>query len=251
MKEADLYPPLYHFFTEKGYTVRGEVKECDMALLREDELILVEMKLRFNLELLMQGVDRQTVCDTVYLAIPRPTRQRGQRYQGMMNLVRRLDLGLIFVAMDSPMQHVEILRVPQKTATQTRAGGRRRAAIEKEINARKFTLAVGGVVGEKIPTAYKEQTIQLLCTLAQLGEASPATLHQDFNCSKNAQPMLGRNYDGWFKRVEHGVYTVTPKGHEFIQNGDFPRIVEFYTHKAKEQILALEAGEEPPKKEGR
>ena len=36
--EVDLYEPIAQYFTEQGYIVHGEVKDCDMTAHKEDEL---------------------------------------------------------------------------------------------------------------------------------------------------------------------------------------------------------------------
>lgn len=253
MKEADLYPPIQAFFEEKGYTVQGEVKDCDIALLREDQLILIELKLRFNLELVFQAIDRQTISESVFIALPRTAvKESSKRYRDMMQLIRRLDLGLILVALDSPLQHVEIVRIPSKTARQTKRGARREQQILDEIAARRFTLAVGGVTGEKIPTAYREDAIRILCTLAQLEQASAAELHQEYGCTEKAYAIVSRNYYRWFQRLEHGIYGVSKTGMKFLKDEeeDFREIVSFYNDKAETVIQengnTNELREEPP-----
>ena len=46
--EIDLYQPIKEYFTQQGYDVYGEVNECDIAAVKEQELILIEMKLTLN-----------------------------------------------------------------------------------------------------------------------------------------------------------------------------------------------------------
>ena len=66
MKEADLYPPLKAFLEAQGYEVKAEIGACDiMALRAGDPPLVVEMKLGFNLSLVLQGVARQALFDTV------------------------------------------------------------------------------------------------------------------------------------------------------------------------------------------
>jgi len=48
--EVDLYKPVKDYFTSEGYDVYGEVNDCDVVAVKEDELIIVELKLRLNLE---------------------------------------------------------------------------------------------------------------------------------------------------------------------------------------------------------
>ena len=79
--EAALYPLVKAFLERQGYVVRGEVRGCDLVARRGDEApVIVELKLRFTLPLLLQGIDRLALSPLVYLAVPRPTaRTRGVR----------------------------------------------------------------------------------------------------------------------------------------------------------------------------
>ncbi len=75
--EADLYQPVKLFLEGQGYDVKGEVRGCDVVARRGDEkLLIVELKLRFNLQLVLQGVERLALTDQVYLAVPRAVGRR-------------------------------------------------------------------------------------------------------------------------------------------------------------------------------
>ena len=57
--EAALYGPVKRFLEGQGYVVKGEVRGCDLVARRGDEPpVIVELKLRFNLALVLQGIDR-------------------------------------------------------------------------------------------------------------------------------------------------------------------------------------------------
>ena len=77
--EAALYPLVKAFLERQGYVVRGEVRGCDLVARRGDAApVIVELKLRFTLPLLLQGIDRLALSPLVYLAVPRPmARTRG------------------------------------------------------------------------------------------------------------------------------------------------------------------------------
>ena len=69
MVEADLYAPIKRFLEKQGYTVKGEIGECDVIAIRGDEPpVVVELKERLNLALVLQSVDRLGVTDSVYVA---------------------------------------------------------------------------------------------------------------------------------------------------------------------------------------
>lgn len=49
MKETDLYPPVKRYLEGPGYTVKGEVDDCDVvAVRRGEEPVVVELKLTLN-----------------------------------------------------------------------------------------------------------------------------------------------------------------------------------------------------------
>ena len=51
LRESDLYGPVRDYLENLGYQVKGEVKDCDIAALRDGELIVVELKRGVTLEL--------------------------------------------------------------------------------------------------------------------------------------------------------------------------------------------------------
>jgi hypothetical protein len=59
--ETSLYGPVKHYLEMLGFTVKGEVCGCDLVALRGDEppmVVIGELKLSFNLDLVLQAVDR-------------------------------------------------------------------------------------------------------------------------------------------------------------------------------------------------
>ena len=60
--EAALYGPVKAFLEGLGYAVKGEVRGCDLVARRAGEPpVIVELKLRFTLGLVLQGIDRLAV----------------------------------------------------------------------------------------------------------------------------------------------------------------------------------------------
>jgi hypothetical protein len=101
--EVDLYAPVKRLLEEQGYTVRAEVDRCDLVAVRGGEPpVIVELKPRFALSLLYQGIERQRIADAVYLAVAAPIGRKAwaiwNRKRGaVLQLCRRLGLGLITV----------------------------------------------------------------------------------------------------------------------------------------------------------
>lgn len=102
MVETDLYLPLKAFMEGAGYSVKGEVNGCDLVGVKDGDpqvVVVCEMKLTFNLELVMQGVNRAAICDEVWLAARTSKTGKGREHDARFrNLCRRLGFGLIAVS---------------------------------------------------------------------------------------------------------------------------------------------------------
>jgi hypothetical protein len=223
--ETDLYPLLRAYLTAQGYTVRGEVKHCDIAAVKGDDLIVIEMKLALNLSLVAQGVRRQQMTDSVYLAVPRPPNHAKWMWQmrGVFRVLRRLELGLLLVSLKPGKPPVEAAFHPLPFERRKRRGARR--AVIEEIGRRSGDFNVGGSARRPLVTAYRENAIQIACYLADSGEMSPRQLRALGTGSKTLS-ILSRNVYGWFSRVGRGLYAVTPKGREVLSK--YPELVRHY-----------------------
>ena len=116
-REATLYEPIKNLLTAQGFTVRGEVNYCDIAAVRGGELWLVEMKLSANLTLIYQAMERKKITSTVFIAIPRPRNSRSKNFMALKKLLKKLEIGLITVALDSPVLHAEIIALPSPSTS--------------------------------------------------------------------------------------------------------------------------------------
>src|SRR5258707_3701423 len=99
--ETALYLPGKRFLEKLGFTVKGEIGGCDLVALSGDEpplVVIGELKLSFNLDLILQAVDRAGACDEVWLAAKMSANGKGResdaRYR---NLCRRLGLCMLGV----------------------------------------------------------------------------------------------------------------------------------------------------------
>ena len=100
--ETRLYAAVKSFLEAQGFVAKGEVGGCDIVAVRPGEppvLVICELKLGFNLELLLQGADRMAAADAVWLAVPR-TRRGRDRDRRVVRLCRMLGFGLLTVAAD-------------------------------------------------------------------------------------------------------------------------------------------------------
>jgi hypothetical protein len=223
--ETDLYPLLHAYLTAQGYTARGEVKHCDIAAVKGDDLIVIEMKLALNLSLVAQGVRRQQMTDSVYLAVPRPPNHAKwiRQMRGAFRVLRRLELGLLLVSLRPGKPPVEVVFHPLPLERRKRRSARR--AILEEIGRRSGDFNVGGSARRPLVTAYRENAIQIACYLADSGEMKPRQL-RTLGTGPKTLSILSRNVYGWFSRIDRGLYAVTPKGREALVK--YPQLVRHY-----------------------
>lgn len=222
VKETDLYEPIAEYFTQQGYTVRGEVNGCDIAAIKGNELIMVELKRTFGVELLIQATRRQRAADSVYVAIPRPVRGlMGGHWQGVLHVLRRLELGLILVDMRSSKRNVEIALNP--VPFERRRQMKTRQAAIKEINGRSVDLNLGGSRGTELMTAYRENALLIASLIDSLGTATVDALKKMGTGEKTARVLYDNVY-GWFSREGRATYILTSRGKEELSK--YPELTQ-------------------------
>lgn len=224
LRETDLYQPVADYLTARGYTVRGEVKDCDLAAVKGDALIVVELKLSLTLGLLAQAVKRQQLTESVYVAVPRPSNVRkwmGQT-KDARRVVRRLELGLLLVHPDA-VPTVEVLCHPMPAARQQRS--RKRRAVIEEAAGRSEDFNQGGSTRRTVMTAYRENAVRIAACLEALGPSKPKALRA-LGTGPKTLSILARNVYGWFERVDVGVYALSAKGRAAL--GAYPELAAKY-----------------------
>lgn len=166
-------------------------------------LVIVELKLGFTLDLVLQGVERLPCADEVWLAV-RATRRGRDRDKRARDLCRLLGFGLL--AVHAARGDVEVLAEP--APYRPRANLRRRRVLLAEHGARRGDPSPGGTRGEPIVTAYRQEA--LACAGAmRAGPQRPRDLRP---AAPRAAAILHRNVYGWFERTARGVYRLTPAG---------------------------------------
>jgi hypothetical protein len=167
-------------------------------------VVIGELKLTFNLELILQAVDRAAACDEVWLAAKMSVRGKGResdaRYR---NLCRRLGFGMLGV---TSLGDVEVIVQPATVAP--RRNPKKRARLVSEHRRRKGDPALGGSTRAPIMTAYRQQALACASALA-LGPRKVRELRPDI---PDAPKILRHNYYGWFDRAERGIYALTDAG---------------------------------------
>jgi hypothetical protein len=162
------------------------------------------LKLAFNLELVLQGVDRAGKCDEVWLAVRSAANGRGrERDPRVRKLCRRLGFGLLVV---SARGNVEIAVSP--ATPMPRRDQRRRSRLVDEHRKRQGDPTAGGGSRQPIMTAYRQQALACASVLAQ-GAQRVRDLRQSV---PDAPKILQGNVYGWFVREERGIYALTEAG---------------------------------------
>ena len=210
--EKTLYLPVKAFLESAGYRVKGEIGGCDVVGLGDDDpdiVVICELKLTFNLELVLQAVDRASVCDEVWIAARISAKGKGResdnRYR---DLCRRLGFGMLGVS-DAGVVSV----IVQSVTPLPRTNSKRRSRLVREHQRRRGDPMLGGSTKIPVMTAYRQQALAIAAAL----EAGPLRPKDMKLVAPQAGTILLRNVYGWFERVEKGVYALTEGGRQALK----------------------------------
>ena len=209
--ETSLYQPVKAFLEAAGYEVKGEVGSCDVVGLSTsdpDIIVICELKLTFNLELILQAVDRAALADEVWVAARISARGKGReadaRYR---NLCRRLGIGMLGVS-----DRGDVSIIVSSISPMPRTNPKRRSRLVREHQRRRGDPALGGSSRTPIMTAYRQQA--LICAEALInGPLRPRDIK---SMAPDAGRILLSNVYGWFHRVSNGVYELTETGRQTV-----------------------------------
>ncbi|WP_269929801.1 DUF2161 domain-containing phosphodiesterase [Aminobacter sp. HY435] len=212
MLETSLYAPVKLYLESLGFEVKGEIGGCDLVALSSGSppiAVICELKLQFNLELVLQGIDRAAAADEIWLAARMSPRGKGREGdKRFRNLCRRLGFGMLGVFDDG---RVELLVSP--VAPAPRRDPKRRSRLVDEHRRRQGDPVAGGSTRSPIMTAYRQDALRCAVALAD-GPKRPRDL---VPLVTRAPKILLDNVYGWFARVERGVYDLTVAGREALQ----------------------------------
>ncbi len=211
MSETALYAPVKSYLESLGFAVKGEIGGCDIVGLREGEppvVVICELKQSFNLELVLQGVDRAAASDEVWLAARLSSSGKGREKDARFrNLCRRLGFGLLGVTVKNV---VEVLLSP--AALPPRRDPRKRSRLVEEHRRRRGDPVAGGGSRMPIMTAYRQAALACAAAMAD-GPKRPKDLK---SVAPKAPGILLGNVYGWFIRTERGIYDLTDAGREAL-----------------------------------
>jgi hypothetical protein len=203
--ETSLYPPVKRFLEKLGFAVKGEIRGCDVVAVKGGEpplVVITELKLSFNLELVLQGVDRTAACDEIWLAVQSSTRGRENDTRAR-KLCRLLGFGLLGV---TKRGRVDILVEPRPW--RPRRDRRRRSQLLDEHRRRQGDPVRGGGNRAPIMTAYRQQALACAAALTD----GPRRVREVKDAVPDAPKILLHNVYGWFVRVERGIYGLAEPG---------------------------------------
>lgn len=214
-RETELYGPVKALLEELGFTVKGEVNGCDLVAVRGDDLVVVELKRTFNLDLVLQGVERLRLTEAVYLAVEEPGRTRGsRRWSQVKALCRRLGVGLITVGLGSSGASATVLLDPEPG--RPRAARQQRMRLLREFHSRSGDRNTGGSTRRPLVTAYREDALRLAAFLRSSGPAQVRVIRSETGVQR-AGAILQDDHYHWFERVSRGVYRLSSNGEAALQ----------------------------------
>lgn len=236
ISETDLFNPIKNYFLKNGYKVQAEVKNCDIVCLKDNELIVVEIKKSFNLKVLYQAIDRKNFSNNVYIAIQYPKNILKKEIKYMIEILKNMGIGLIFVYLNNFSNQVEIVLTP--TYKNISKNSKKRKNILKEFESRNLQTNLGGssYKKEKILTAYKEKVIYIACVLNILKKASPKQI-REITKIENTSSILRLNYSNYFCKLERGVYSLSDEGKNLFLKDDFKEAIEYYEKEVNKSCL--------------
>jgi len=210
--ETSLYLPVKAFLEQAGYTVKGEIGGCDLVGLSDDDppvVVICELKLTFNLELILQAVDRASICDEVWIAAKISAKGKGReadkRYR---DLCRRLGIGMLGVS-----DRGEVSIIVGSVSPMPRTNSKRRSRLMREHQKRRGDPALGGSTRVPVMTAYRQNAL----TCAAIITAGPTRVADVRKAVPDAGKILLSNVYGWFERVDRGIYGLTEAGQEALR----------------------------------
>jgi hypothetical protein len=208
MKETDLYQPIKEYLEKQGYTVKGEVQDCDVVAVKDDITVIVELKNSLNLTLLLQAVERKTVTEDVYVAVPNSGNILRKQFRQVIRLLKMLGIGLLLV--NPSDSRVDAVLDPCEYKPRKRK--KKKARILKEYDDLVGDPNVGG--SQKVSgrmTAYRQRALSVAGYLIKNGPTKASVIKDEISEPK-ARDILYNNVYSWFEMQGKGVYSISPRG---------------------------------------
>jgi hypothetical protein len=178
-------------------------------------VISVEMKLKLNLEVINQAVERQSVSDLVYIAVLHDYKAvETKRFKMTLLTLKRLRIGLLLVNFraSEPVVYECVKPENYDFERSLRMKAKKRNAIISEFNKRSKDFNKAGTNRTKIMTAYKEQCLLVALYMKENGYIRASEFKACGMETKKVSSIFNSNYNGWFSRLDKGIYNLTEKG---------------------------------------
>jgi len=199
------------YFAALGYEVKGEVGAADMVCVPhkgDDDPVIIELKTGFTLSLFHQAINRQSMTDQVYIAVPRKSGKAAMTsIRRNKMLCRRLGLGLITVRMKDA---AVVVHCEPKPFTPRKIKARKTKLLS-EFESRHGDPNMGGMTSSGMMTSYRQGALRCAKVLHDEGACKAAYVAKMAGFDK-ARNCMAANHYGWFEKIDRGVYGLTPAG---------------------------------------
>jgi hypothetical protein len=230
-RETQLFEPVRRLLEKNGYTVKAEIQACDIVAFKDDEILVVEMKRQFNLKVVYQAMERRTITDKVYIAVPRPKRYSDKNTRMMRKMLDELGIGLIAVGIEgAPI--AEFVAEPKKTK---QINPKKKKRIISEADGRNMDMNVGGSTRSKIITAYTEASVLALCHMERFDTLNTRNLKKLGYTDKIRNAFRSNAY-GWFEKVDVATYAMSEKGILALEAEENKELVEYYRKEVNKNV---------------
>ena len=230
MAETDLFEPIRLYLESHGYKVDAEVRNCDVVAIKDDDLIMIELKTSINMKLLIQATQRQAISNSVYVAIAEPKNKR--RFKDTKYLLKRLELGLLIIS--EGISGLRVTKLLDPLPSKKQKNKKKEYAVIKELGGRSKNYNKGGSVRTKLVTAYREKAIYIAICLQELGPSSPKLI-RSLGGGEKTQAILSDNYYGWFCKLSRGMYKTTSEGNAALKL--YPELSKQSKQVLKERLI--------------
>ena len=210
-------------FAAQGYEVKGEVGAADMVAVLPSadprakgapEPIIIELKTGFTLSLFHQAINRQSMTDQVYIAVPRKSGKAAMTaIRRNKMLCRRLGIGLITVRLSDGAVVVHCEPAPF-TPRKIKA---RKTKLLAEFESRHGDPNKGGMTSVGMMTSYRQGALRCAKVLYDEGACKASYVAKMAGFEK-ARNCMAANHYGWFEKVDRGVYGLTREGAKALEN---------------------------------
>lgn len=187
-----------------------------MVGLYEDEvLVAIEMKLKLNLEVINQAVERQGIADLVYIAVEHDFKSvETKRFKMTLLTLKRLNLGLLLVNFRSEPPIVSLVVKPEAYDFEKsrKLKKNKKEMVIQEFKKRSGDFNKAGSTKAKLMTAYREQCL-LVAYLMHVHGFTKSKAFEPYGIPpKVVGSILGKDFNGWFQRISKGEYCISEIG---------------------------------------